>query len=101
MVDGEVQVTFAAIEDAAVLSGATNRAIQTLLEDLYRRIQPIVGLWSGTAAEGFQYQHSVWTQAADDLNDVLGHISTLLYDTHEGYSTAEAAVTELWTGSGS
>jgi WXG100 family type VII secretion target len=100
VVDGEVQVTFAEIQDAAALSGTTNRTIQTLLDDLYRRIQPIVGVWTGAAAEGFQYQHGLWTQAAEDLNDVLGHISTLLYDTHEGYTSAESAVTELWSGSG-
>lgn len=99
VVDGEVQVTFAAIQEAAALSGTTNRTIQTLLDDLYRRIQPIVGVWSGAAAEGFQYQHTQWTQAASDLNDVLGHISALLYDTHDGYSSAESAVTQLWTGS--
>jgi WXG100 family type VII secretion target len=100
VVDGEVQVTFAEIEDAAALSGTTNRVIQTLLEDLYRRIQPIVGVWTGSAAEGFQYQHSLWTQAADDLNDVLGHISALLYDSHDSYTSAESAVTQLWAESG-
>ena len=99
-VDGEVQVTFEAIQEAAALSGTTNRNIQVLLEDLYRRIQPIVGLWTGAAAEGFQQQHTLWTQAVEDLNDVLGHISALLYDTHDGYSAAESAVVQLWTGSG-
>jgi early secretory antigenic target protein ESAT-6 len=100
VVDGEVRVTFAAIEDAAALSGTANRAIQTLLEDLYRRIQPIVGLWTGAAAEGFQYQHSLWTQAADDLDAVLGHICALLRDTHDGYTSAESAAVQLWSGSG-
>ena len=100
MVDGEVQVTFAAIQDAAVSSGVINRTIQALLDDLYRQIQPVVGVWTGAAAEGFQYQHSLWTQAAQDLNTVLGHISTLLEDTNDGYTAAESAVTDLWAGSG-
>ncbi len=100
MVDGEVQVTFAAIQDAAASSGVINRTIQALLDDLYRQIQPVVGVWTGAAAEGFQYQHSLWTQAAQDLNTVLGHISTLLEDTNDGYAAAESAVTELWAGSG-
>lgn len=100
VVDGEVQVTFAAIQDAAALSGRINRTIQTLLDDLYRQIQPVVGVWTGAAAEGFQVQHGLWTQAAADLNDVLGHISALLYDTHDGYTSAESAVMQLWTGSG-
>jgi WXG100 family type VII secretion target len=99
-VDGAVWVTFAAIEDASVRSGATNRTIQVLLDDLYRRLQPMIAAWSGEAAEGFQYQHKAWTQAADDLNSVLGHISTLLLDTHESYTAAENAVAELWSGSG-
>lgn len=98
-VDGEVQVTFAAIQEAAALSGTTNRTIQTLLDDLYRQIQPIVGVWTGAAAEGFQYQHTLWAQASSDLNDVLGHISALLYDAHDGYSSAESAVLQVWAGS--
>lgn len=101
MVDGEVQVTFAAMQDAAASCGVINRTIQTLLEDLYRQIQPVVGAWTGAAAEGFQAQHSLWTQAAQDLNTVLGNISTLLEDTNDGYEAAESAVTELWTGAGS
>ena len=98
--DGEVWVTFAAIEDAAAQSGTTNRVIQTMLDDLYRRIGPMITAWSGDAAESFQYQHRVWQQAAEDLNTVLGHISALLLDTHDSYSSAEVSVAELWTGSG-
>jgi WXG100 family type VII secretion target len=99
-VDGAVWVTFAAIEEAAAQSGATNRAVQTLLEDLYRQLQPMVAAWSGQAAETFQYQHRLWAQASDDLNSVLGHISTLLLDSHDAYTSAETAVADLWSGSG-
>jgi early secretory antigenic target protein ESAT-6 len=96
-VDGAVLVTFAAIEDAAAQTGTTNRVIQTLLEDLSRRLLPMAAEWTGAAAEGFQYQHRLWTQAADDLNTVLGHISTLLLNSHESYTSAEIAAAQLWT----
>ena len=97
-VDGAVLVTFAAIEDAAARSGTTNRTIQTLLDDLYRRLQPMAATWTGEAAEGFQYQHRLWAQAAEDLGTVLGNISTLLLDTHDSYNAAESAVASLWLG---
>ena len=95
-VDGAVWVTFAAIEDAAAQSGTTNRTIQTLLDDLYRLLQPVFSSWTGEAAEGFQYQHRLWMQAADDLNTVLSNISTLLLESHDTYSSAEATVSQMW-----
>lgn len=94
--DGAVWVTFAAIQDAAERSGATNRAIQALLDDLYRMLTPMIATWSGEAAEGFYYQHRAWTQAAEDLNSVLNHISALLLDTHDTYSTAESSAADIW-----
>jgi WXG100 family type VII secretion target len=95
--DGSVLVTFSVIEEAAAESGTTNRVIQTLLDDLYRRLQPMVATWTGEAAEGFQYQHRLWAQAAEDLNTVLSNISTLLLDTHDSYNAAETTVANLWT----
>jgi WXG100 family type VII secretion target len=97
-VDGAVWVTFAAIQDAAEQSGATNRVIQAMLDDLYRMLTPMIATWSGEAAEGFQYQHRAWTQAAEDLNSVLSHISALLLDTHDTYSTAESSAADIWAG---
>lgn len=97
MASGEVAVTFEAIEGAAADTRVTNQTIQTQLEDLYRSILPMISVWSGAAAEAFQYQHSLWVQAADDLSLVLGAISALLEDTHSGYSEAEANVTALWS----
>jgi WXG100 family type VII secretion target len=95
--DGAMLVTFSVIEEAAAESRTTNRVVQTLLDDLYRRLQPMVATWTGEAAEGFQYQHRQWAQAAEDLNNVLNNISTLLLDTHDSYNAAEAAVANLWT----
>lgn len=96
MADGAVEVTFATIEDAARQAGSTNRAVQTLLEDLYRQLQPIFTEWSGAAAEGFQYQHNAWVSAADDLNTVLRNIATLLLESHDTYQQAEASVHSIW-----
>ena len=96
MADGAVQVTFATIQEAAQQTASTNRAIQTLLYDLYQQLQPIVAVWSGDAAEGFQYQHRRWVAAADDLNTVLQHISGVLLESHDGYSQAESAAQQFW-----
>ena len=96
MASGQVHVTFAAIEDAADRVGLANREIQTELNDLYTLLQPMVATWSGEAAEGFQYQHGKWVQAAEDLNEVLGAISRLLLDSHGAYTQAESAAHALW-----
>ena len=96
MADGAVQVTFANIEDAAAKAGSTNRAVQSLLDDLYRQVAPVAATWSGIAAEGFLYQHQQWVAAAEDLNTVLQNIATLLLETHDSYSQAETEVTSIW-----
>ena len=96
MADGEVWVSFSSIEDAAAQTGVTSRTIQALLDDLYQQLKPLFEAWSGAAAENFQYQHSLWLQASDDLNTVLGRISALLTETNETYVEAESSVTQLW-----
>ena len=97
MADGAVQVTFADVEEAAAKAGATNKTVQSMLDDLYRQVAPLFANWSGAAAEGFQYQHQAWVNAADDLNTVLHSIAVLLLETHDSYSQAEAEVTSIWT----
>jgi early secretory antigenic target protein ESAT-6 len=96
MADGAVLVTFATIQEAAERTGSTNRSIQTLLDDLYSRLQPIIATWTGTSAEGFQYQHQQWVAAAQDLNTVLENIATVLLESHDTYSQAESDVQQLW-----
>ena len=96
MADGAVQVSFATIHEAAQQVASTNRTIQILLSDLYARQQPIFATWSGSAAEGFQYQHQRWVSAADDLNAVLEHISSVLLESHDTYNQAESAAQQLW-----
>jgi WXG100 family type VII secretion target len=96
MADGAVLVTFATIQAAADQTGSTNRSIQTLLDDLYSMLQPIVATWSGVSAEGFQYQHQQWVAAAQDLNVVLRDIATALLESHDTYGQAESAVQDLW-----
>jgi early secretory antigenic target protein ESAT-6 len=97
MADGEVLVTFATIQAAAQQTASTNQTIQRLLQDLYQQLQPIYASWSGAASEGFQYQHQRWVAAADDLNTVLQHISSVLLDSHDGYTSAESAAQQLWS----
>ena len=96
MADGAVQVTFETIQDAAAQTGLTNRTIQTLLDDLYRQLQPIFSTWTGAAAAGYQYQHQQWVAAAQDLNVVLRDIATALLESHDTYGQAESAVQDLW-----
>jgi len=96
MADGAVQVTFETIQDAAAQTGLTNRTIQTLLDDLYRQLQPIFSTWTGAAAAGYQYQHRQWVAAAEDLNTVLQHISSVLQESRDTYSQAETAASQLW-----
>jgi 6 kDa early secretory antigenic target len=96
MASGTVHVAFGDMEDGAAAVGATNRAVQGELDDLYRMLSPLVATWSGDAAEVFQYQHRAWVQAAEDLNSVLSHIAALLEDSHLAYTQAEKDASALW-----
>ncbi len=97
MASGTVHVAFGDLEDAAASVAAANRAVQAELDDLYRMLAPIIANWSGAASESFQYQHRVWTQAAEDLNSVLSHIVALLEDSGTAYRSAEANSAALWS----
>ncbi|MBR7839387.1 WXG100 family type VII secretion target [Actinospica durhamensis] len=97
MASGTVHVAFGDMEDAAASVGAANRAVQSELDDLYRMLAPIIANWTGEASASFQYQHRVWTQAAEDLNSVLSHIVALLEDSHSAYRQAEADAASLWS----
>lgn len=97
MASGTVHVSFGDMQDAADSVGAASRAVQFELDDLYRMLAPIVALWTGDAAESFQYQHQAWVQAAEDLNSVLAHIAALLQNSHSAYTQAESDASVLWS----
>jgi early secretory antigenic target protein ESAT-6 len=96
--NGEINVHFEHIEDAALRVRGTSQAIDTLLDDLQKTVAPLVAGWTGEAAAGYQYQHHKWLTAAQDLHRVLNSIAQVLENSHSSYTQAESDVNALWTG---
>ena len=96
--DGVIAVTFEHMRNAADSVRSTAAEIDNQLSDLQRTLSPVVAGWTGRAAEGFQYQHQLWIQAATDLHSVLAQVATMLAESHDTYQDTETAVHQKWTG---
>ncbi|GGM51516.1 hypothetical protein GCM10012275_23010 [Longimycelium tulufanense] len=92
----EILVTFGELQAGQqnVTSGA--QKIQSTLDDLKQRIQPVVSTWQGEAAEAYNHHQQQWDQAAADLQQVLAQIGVALGHAAENYQQAERANTSRW-----
>ncbi|HXR73439.1 WXG100 family type VII secretion target [Actinocrinis sp.] len=93
---GQVMVTFATIAEAAQNTQRTYQSLEQKLNDLHSFLQPMVSTWSGAAAEQYQAKQQAWTQAQNDLGNVLQTIGRVLDETEQAYRTTESSNAQSW-----
>ena len=93
---GSVMVTFATIAEAAQNTQRTYQSLEQKLNDLHSFLQPMVSTWSGAAAEQYQQKQQAWTQAQNDLGNVLQAIGRVLDETEQAYRTTESSNAQSW-----
>ena len=54
-------------------------------------------MWTGAAAESYQYQQRQWSSAAEDLHTVLLQVASALQNSHQSYSAADSSLHQLWS----
>ena len=96
VVNGEINVVFGDVEDAAARVRAIGANIDMLLADLRTMLRPITAEWTGAAAMAYQYQQHVWDLASEDLHSVLLRIAAVLENSHGSYVDAESQLRNLW-----
>jgi 6 kDa early secretory antigenic target len=94
---GELLVTFETIAQASQNVQRTYQNLTQKLDDLHNFLQPLVSGWTGAASEQYQAKQAQWTQAQQDLGQVLQAIGKVLEETHGSYQSTEQANTNAWS----
>jgi WXG100 family type VII secretion target len=95
--DGHIQVTFGAVNEAAMDTDAIASQIAQQLSDLKTYLAPLVASWSGEASGDFQALQAKWDSSADDLNQVLRQISQSLRTAGDNYLNTERTNKQIWS----
>lgn len=95
--DGHIQVTFGAVNEAAMDTDAIASQIAQQLSDLKTYLAPMVASWSGEASSDFQALQAKWDASADDLNQVLRQISQSLRTAGDNYLNTERSNKQIWS----
>jgi early secretory antigenic target protein ESAT-6 len=93
---GELFVTFETIAQASQNVQRTFQSLTQKLDDLHSFLAPLVAEWTGSASEQYQAKQAQWTQAQNDLGQVLQAIGRVLEETHSSYQSTEQANTQAW-----
>jgi 6 kDa early secretory antigenic target len=95
--DGHIQVTFGAVNEAAMDADSIAAQIAQQLGDLKAYLAPLVASWSGGAAGDFQALQAKWDTSANDLNQVLRQMSQALRAAAEQYQATEKTNSSVWS----
>ena len=94
--DGHIQVTFGAVNEAAMDTDGIASQIAQQLSDLKTYLAPLVASWSGEASGDFQALQAKWDASANDLNQVLRQISQSLRTAGDNYLNTERTNKQIW-----
>jgi WXG100 family type VII secretion target len=94
--DGHIQVTFGAVNEAAMDTDSIASQIAQQLGDLKSYLAPLVASWSGEASSDFQALQAKWDASANDLNQVLRQISQSLRSAGDNYLNTERSNKQIW-----
>jgi len=94
--DGHIQVTFGAVNEAAMDTDSIASQIAQQLSDLKSYLAPLVASWSGEASSDFQALQAKWDASANDLNQVLRQISQSLRTAGDNYLSTERSNKQIW-----
>ena len=95
--DGNILVTFGAINEAAMDTDSIASQISQQLTDLKSFIAPLVASWSGEASSDFQALQAKWDTSADDLSRVLRQMAQALRTAGESYQSTERTNSSIWS----
>jgi len=66
-----------------------NQQVQSELQSLMGRLEPLTSTWKGTSATSFHALKSRWNENAAKLNDALADISQAIATSGKTYDTAD------------
>lgn len=93
----QINVRFGSLSQGASGIMATYRALQGTLEDLEKKLQPMVSSWNGTAQEAYYQKKTQWEQASNAMAVILQQMGQAVSDAHDNYTSAEKSNTGIWS----
>ncbi len=90
-------VDFAAMQQAAADIQSAISKLASDLDQLNSDAQPLVSTWSGAAQQAYFQRQTTWTNAANDLTQILRAIQRALVESTSDYSATERANTSLFS----
>lgn len=93
----QLVVDFAAMQQAAADIQSGINKLTSDLDQLNSDAQPLVSTWSGEAQAAYFQRQTTWTNAANDLTQILRDIQRALVESTQDYSATERANTNLFS----
>ena len=87
-----LKVTSEQLLDLSSYLNTGSQQVQSELDDMRRRLEPLASDWEGAASGNFQALWAEWQTSARNLREALEGISTLLRNAGQTYQEAEDAV---------
>ncbi|HEY8984085.1 MAG TPA: WXG100 family type VII secretion target [Streptomyces sp.] len=94
--DEHITVSFAALQEFAGALEDIVRHLNSRLDDLYDRAEPVVLSWKGEAREIFVEKLDEWDRSAQDLQASQKWLHECVTTGHANYAAAHRAVLRGW-----
>ncbi|MEU4447318.1 WXG100 family type VII secretion target [Actinosynnema sp. NPDC050801] len=92
----DIKVDFSALSSAAGdITGQAGK-VDSELDNLKSRLQPVIAQWEGGASAAYQDAQTRWDQAAAGLQQVLAQIGSAVASATEAYQAAERKNEGRW-----
>lgn len=92
----DLKVDFGALSTASADISTGANKIQSQLDQMDSSLQPLRADWSGSASEAYQSAKSQWTQAINDMKQLLAEIGSAVSNSHDEYHAGEQKNTGRW-----
>jgi WXG100 family type VII secretion target len=96
MPDGEIRVSFAAVEAAGADIKSTSQKMDQELDNLRAKLAPLEAGYTGEAKELWHQIQTSWNNNQNELNQVLAQIGVAVNQAAENYRSTEKGVGGLW-----
>jgi early secretory antigenic target protein ESAT-6 len=85
------------LETAAGNFEVHEKSLRSILSQLETDLAPLIASWEGSAQELYVQKKRAWDTAAADLATLLGSITTVTRQAHQGYVDTITANKTMWT----
>ncbi len=93
----QLVVNFAAMQGASADIESAIGKLTSNLDQLNSDAKPLVSTWTGEAQQAYYQRQTTWTNAANDLTQILRSIQRAVADSTSDYQSTEHANTNLFS----